>query len=243
VSGPLSCSFWDKLAIMLPLLLIALQAAAQANAPAPEFKVVHKGRFADGAKDVTFPKRGAAAVVFGESILETADREDGYLDLARSKDGRRLWFRRGTDDGDERRSSFEVAAGAPLPDGAVLQLVDGFTSPADPASVGGLGSTSFQRGAKVLQTHVEAWLALPRQQQIVRPADGARFPLIPASGAADAAKAAKAQWVVFVSRCKESKGPCVYYGPPALTCARSTEARESDALQIHPRKCPSLPSS
>jgi hypothetical protein len=46
-----------------------------------------------------------------------------------------------------------------------------------------------------------------------------------------------------VSSCRETKSPCVYYGPPALTCARSTEARESDALQIHPRKCPSLPAA
>ena len=93
----------------------------------------------------------------------------------------------------------------------------------------------------MLQTHVEAWLALPKQQLIVRPADGSRYPLVPAGGAADAAKAAKTQGVVFVSRCKETKSACVYYGPPALTCARSTEAKESDALQILPRKCPSLP--
>jgi hypothetical protein len=228
---------------MFSLLVFILHVAAQMAAPAVEFKVVHKGRFATGEKDVVFPKRAAAGVVFGESILETADREDGYLDLARSKDGRRLWFRRGTDDGDERRSSFEVEAKSSLPEGAVLQLVDGFTSPADPATVGGLGSTSFQRGAKVLQTHVEAWLALPKQQQIVRPADGSRYPLLPARGAANVTQAAKAQWVVFVSSCRETKSPCVYYGPPALTCARSTEARESDALQIHPRKCPSLPAA
>ena len=216
-------------------------AAPAATPPTVDFKVVHKGRFATGERDVVFPKRGAAGVVFGESILETVDREDGYLDLARSKDGRRLWFRRGTDDGDERRSSFEVEAKSPLPEGAVLQLVDAFTSPADPASIGGLGSTSFKRGAKVLQTHVEAWLALPNQQQIIRPTDGTRYPLLPARGAPSVTVAAKAQWVVFVSTCKETKSACVYYGPPALSCARSSEAGESDALQIHPRKCPSLP--
>ena len=37
----------------------------------------------------------------------------------------------------------------------------------------------------------------------------------------------------------EVKGPCVYYGPPAQSCGRSSKLGEADGLLVYPARCPS----
>jgi hypothetical protein len=214
----------------------------KAAANLPPVKVVRVGRAVGHGDSVPFPARKTRGVTFAASILEGRSREDGFLDTARSADGRRLWVKRGTDDGDESGARFDLESPRALPAAAVLQLVDGFTSPDPGGQPGGLGSAAFKRGAEIRQQHFEAWLALPKERVIVRPADQSRYPLVPVAGAYDDVAAAKAQWVVFVSKCKETGGACVYYGPPAQICSRSSLANEADGLQVFPAKCPSPPS-
>jgi hypothetical protein len=201
------------------------------------FNVVRAGRAFGDEPNTTFPSRKDPDAIFGVSITETKSREDGYLDTARARDGHVIWARRGTDDGDEAITTFTYESRDPFPTGGVLQLVDGFVTPDPKGYPGGLGSAAFYRGKEIWQRHLEAWLALPGARIIIRPADKMRYPLLPAKGQYDPSAAARSQWVVFVSKCKETNSACVYYGPPATACARSRQANEYDGLDIIPRSC------
>jgi hypothetical protein len=201
------------------------------------FDVVRTGRAFGDEPNTTFPSRRNRDAIFGVSITETKSRQDGYLDTARARDGHVLWARRGTDDGDESITTFTFESREPFPTGAVLQLVAGFVTPDPKGYPGGLGSAAFYRGKEIWQRHLEAWLAIPKERIIIRPADKTHYPLVPAEGQYDPSAAARAQWVVFVSKCKETESACVYYGPPATACSRSRQANEHDGLDIIPRSC------
>jgi hypothetical protein len=234
-----------SLLALVPALALWFAPAAPATAAGgPEappkldgIKVARTGRAFGYGDSVAFPARKTKGVVFAPSILEGKSREDGYLDTARSADGRRLWVKQGTDDGDVSIVLFE-AQGGQLPAGAVLQMVDGFTTPDPGGQPGGLGSAAFKRGEEIRKQHFEAWLALPKDRAVIRLEDRSRYPLVATTGRYDESQAAKAQWVVFVSRCEENKGgPCVLYGPPAQACSRSSKQKESDGLLVYPAKC------
>jgi hypothetical protein len=128
-----------------------------------------------------------------------------------------------------------------LPAGAVLQLVDNYMTLDPSGEIGGYASPNFRRGKEVWTSHFEAWVALPNQKQIVRPADKKSYPLVPAVGPYDPLAAAKVQWVVFVSKCDETKSPCVYFGAPVLACGRAGKANEYEGLGVVPAKCPLPP--
>lgn len=211
--------------------------ASQALPKPPRFVVTRIGRPPGFGESVAFPARGTPKIIPGERILEGRHPDDGFLYTARSADGRRLWVKRGTDDGNRSVSRFDWRVFDEAPEGAVLQMVDGFSTPDPSGQPGWLGSTAFKRGSEIRKQHHEAWVALPKEKVIIRPADGARYPLLPAAGPDDESRAAKAQWVVFVPKCKETKGPCVYYGDPVHACARSYEANEADALIVFPWNC------
>ncbi|HEY0708249.1 MAG TPA: hypothetical protein VGG33_15700 [Polyangia bacterium] len=205
------------------------------RATLPTFEVVLTGRVFGWGKDTPFPKKRTPGIVFGESFAFGKTREDGYLDLARSKDGRRLFARVGYDNGDVQTATFEVKSADALPDGAILQFVDGRVTAAPSSGPPGV----FKWKDKLFQQHFEAWLALPKEHVIVRPSDQQRIPLLPVAGKYVAAKAARAQWVVYVPKCSASENGCVYYGPPGATCGRYVRESETQGQGLvgYPGDC------
>ena len=231
----------ESIGLIAALIGLAAGVAPVEKAKLPPFQVVRTGRAFGHGDSSPFPKKRTADVVFGEGFLFGETRGDGFFEVARSKDGRRLYTKIATDDGIESNAIFELKTEGVLPGDAVLQMVDGYVEVV-PELDPGLGSPTVRSvdGKRFLKQHHEAWLAMPGQRLIVRPSTGVAYPLLPAVGRHDPVSAKRAQWVVYVGRCKEAQNrPCVYYGPPAASCARAVKAGEHEGILAFPNRCPS----
>lgn len=113
------------------------------RAKLPPFQVVRTGRAFGHGDSSPFPKKRTADVVFGEGFLFGETRGDGFFEVARSKDGRRLYTKLATDDGIESNAIFELKTEGVLPGDAVLQMVDGYVEVV-PELDPGLGSPTVR---------------------------------------------------------------------------------------------------
>jgi hypothetical protein len=191
--------------------------------------------------------RAGARVAFPKAQLDRAPRivegDGGYLDLVRSKDGHQLWVRRWWDDGSTDVTRFELR-GEPSHQ-EVLQFVDGIVEPTsrDPGSADTSGSYEvhdrFRQGDAWFVQRLEAWVLNTDNGQIVRPATGQSYPVVPARRTGSPKTASAVQWTAFVKSCPETKSGCVYFGDPADVCGRYLDHTRQDTgrmLWIAPKK-------
>jgi hypothetical protein len=162
------------------------------------------------------------------------------LRLARSPDGRKLWTFREWDDGSSDGNVFLLdPAGASLPQGAVLQFVDGIVVPVPYPPEVDLGRMLYraQESDDVYEQFLEAWVALPGQRLIYCPVKKRLYPLVAARGEYDAAEAGKLQWMVFVPKCPETGSACVYFGNPRDVCRKHRSLTKDASLWVEPPEC------
>jgi hypothetical protein len=212
--------------------LFLATAAIAADAPRPT--VTRKGSISGfGDTDIRFPGAGV------ERAARITESDGGYLDLARSKDGRQLWTRQWWDDGSTDVNHFQLnwAGDRKL----VLQFVDSVTEPwpADKDTSDEIGRHVIKRadGTKV-QQFLDAWPIDPEKAEAFSLASRTWIPLVPAR-AKPPADVRKLQWMVFVPRCPELGKACVYFGKPEDVCRKyfATIKSEDETLWIAPRKC------
>jgi hypothetical protein len=147
------------------------------------------------------------------------DDNGGYMDLARSDDGLKLWVRRRWKNGSTDVTRFELDRKA-FPGGR-LQFVDGIVEPEKVQGVS-VSRHVYEGGkeARGFTQRLEAWILDLERQKIVRPATGEEYPLVHASREYSAEGASRLQWMVFVPSCPETRSGCVYYGKPIDVCRR-----------------------
>jgi hypothetical protein len=241
------------MAIRAPLMSIVLAASLAVSAPARRAEsqvanlatqlkgvsVVRTGEVESVGKSVPLPARGTRGITFSAPVREGPKPRDGHLQLARSQSGLALWSLRAWDDATDDSNLFSVQPGDPaqLPPGAVLQFVDGVWESVAPHLLGTFGRTISKTRGGAVELLLEAWLALPEERLIYRPADKKLYPLVPARGKYDASNARRLQWMLFSKTCPEVKGPCVYFGAPLDVCRRNEGAVREGEVWIWPYGC------
>jgi hypothetical protein len=167
---------------------------------------------------------GDTSIKFPASGVERAPRvtaeDGGYLDLARSKDGRELWTRRWWDDGSADVNHFQLnwAEDRKL----ILQFVDGVVEswPEDRTPREALGRRVLKRpDGSSFEQILDAWPVDPQSREAFSLSTHTWVPLVPARKES-ATDAGKIQWMVFAASCPEVNKACVYYGKPADVCGR-----------------------
>jgi hypothetical protein len=217
--------------IVIALLLVAGPATAPADAGRPT--VTRKGSQSGfGDTSIKFP---AAKVDKAPRITED---DGGYLDLARSKDGRELWTRRSWDDGSTDVNHFKLNWTGERK--LILQFVDGVTEPWKKGPEAGVGRNLIKRAdGTMIELLLDVWPIDPERAEAFSLVTHKWIPLVPARKESPG-DPRKVHWMTFVERCPEVKGSCVYHGAPDDVCRRyrAALARTADeALWIAPRKC------
>jgi hypothetical protein len=189
-------------------------AKADSAAPVPaEFPVRREGSLSGfGNTEVEFPAEGV------EVMPRIVESDGGYLDLARSPDGRMLWVRRWWDDGstDVNRFELESRPGARFR----LQFVDGDVEERDSSVAGAMGISVLREGDRWFEQLLRAWVVDTATDRIRRPNSGEWYPLVAAPGTPAEAVPERLQWMVFLPACSETGSACVYYGDPGGVCGR-----------------------
>jgi hypothetical protein len=186
-------------------------------------------------------------VEFPRANVETAPRivedDGGYLDLARSPDGRVLWVRREWDEPSTDVHRFTMES--PPDPRFILQFVDGVVDTSTVAAayaddeVFAADSVSRDDGLRFDRV-LQAWVIDRSTHRARRPNSGEWYPLVAAPNTQRTVTPDRLQWMVFVSRCSEVSSGCVYYGAPEDVCGRYFDqtSRETGALWIAPaRRC------
>ena len=242
-------SVWRTL--VRSLLVTALLAAGAALAAGADgagedlavlrqLKVTRQGKTFGLGDNVSFPGTRAVGIERAPRLRDGSHRLDGFLDIARSIDGQRLWTRRATDDGESATNVFQLhGARRGAAASAVLQFVDGYTEPAQAPGELLLGESSGRNAhGDWIESFFEAWVVLPEQQLIYRPTSGSVYPLVPARGKPSALEARRPQWMVFFRQCPETGSGCVFYGHYCDVWARwaALDKGEGDTWN-HPYEC------
>jgi hypothetical protein len=218
--------------VLVPWLLGATGGVSAADTERPT--VTRKGSQAGfGDTTVRFP---ASKVERAPRITE---HDGGYLELARSKDGRELWTRRWWDDGSDDVNHFRLNwTGERM---LVLQFVDGVTEPwpKQRSVEDTLGRRVVKRSdGTMFEQILDAWPVDPERAEAFNLTTHAWVPLVKARKE-NPTGARTLQWMVFVERCPEVKGACVYYGEPGDVCGKYLDAvtkPDDQALWIAPKK-------
>ena len=200
----------------------------------PKEFLVHRevGSSGFGDTELQFPVKNV------ERAPRIVEGDGGYLDLARSRDGRVLWVRRWWDDGTTDVYRFQLER-APDPR-YVLQLVDGVVRARDSSAVYEIGPNVFKtEDGKSFELLHQAWVIDRTARQARRPNSGEWYPLVRAGDTPESVDAGQLQWMVFVQKCAETGGGCVYFGKPSEVCGRYFDQITPDAgenLWITPAK-------
>ena len=186
----------------LVALLISLTAADMGDDP-----VVTREGTRGGDANVTFPH---GSVEVGPRI----HGDGGTLDLERSLNGRELWSRRHWDDGSTDVTHFVLTPSRADHRRLVLQFIDGVTNAIDRPQHGtptaGLLYKELEQWRELMLT---AWAIDPEGLRAFDPKRGDWIPLVPAvRNRVNDARAL--HWMTFVGSCRETSGPCVYFGDP-----------------------------
>jgi hypothetical protein len=195
--------------------------------------VIRLGTASPGGERTAFPRAGAPGVEFAPRLREGTHRLDGYLALARSRSGLQLWTLRHFDGGGHAPYLFEVRASDPedVPAGAVLQFVDGLEVPATLPEVGTPSRWIGRVGNKVTELLIEAWIALPAHRVIYRPKERKLYPLIPASGVYDPAKAQKLMDGLRAELSRNRECLCVFR-PSSASLQAVQRPRNSESPEV-----------